>query len=158
MSRTRSALARAAATWFGCGFAPWAPGTAGTLGAVPLYLLVARGGRAAVAATALAVGLLGVWSASVVARELREEDPQRVVIDEVAGFLFTMLAVARPTWLDVLVGFVLFRALDAAKPWPIRAFERLPGGWGIVLDDVAAGLLGALVFWAGRAILAPTGQ
>ena len=90
---------------------------------------------------------MGVWAASVVARELGRKDPQVVVVDEVAGMLLTMLPMAHLSWLAVAVGFVVFRALDIAKPWPIRALEKLPGGWGIVLDDVAAGFVGASVLW-----------
>ncbi len=140
-------LAWVIATWFGCGFFPVAPGTMGSLGAIPLYWLVIRGGRAGVGAAAVVVTLVGVWAASVVARELGRKDPQVVVVDEVAGMLLTMLPMAHLSWLAVAVGFVVFRALDMAKPWPIRALEKLPGGWGIVLDDVAAGVVGAGVLW-----------
>jgi phosphatidylglycerophosphatase A len=79
-----------------------------------------------------------------VASELGQKDPQLIVIDEVAGVLVT-LSVAPPTWSALVAGVVLFRLFDQTKPWPARAAERkLPGGWGIVLDDVAAGLWGAL--------------
>lgn len=145
MRRASSKVAWAIATWFGCGLVPKAPGTAGTLGAVPLYLLAIRGGRTGVAFTAIAVTLAGVWAASVVARELHKKDPQLVVIDEVAGLLVTMLPVTVPTWRSVAIGFVLFRLLDVVKPWPVRRLESLPAGWGIVLDDVGAGALGALL-------------
>jgi phosphatidylglycerophosphatase A len=138
-----SRIARTLATWFGCGLVPRAPGTMGTLGAIPLYLLVAQGGRPAVVVAAVVVTLVGVWASSVVARDLGKKDPQLVVIDEVAGLLVTMIPVPTVTWQAVVAGFVLFRALDMLKPWPIRAFERLPGGWGIVMDDVAAGVVGA---------------
>ncbi len=145
MRRASSKVAWAIATWFGCGLVPKAPGTAGTLGAVPLYLMAIRCGRTGVAFTAIAVALVGVWAASVVARELHKKDPQLVVIDEVAGLLVTMLPVTVPTWRSVAIGFVLFRVLDVVKPWPVRRLESLPAGWGIVLDDVAAGALGALI-------------
>jgi phosphatidylglycerophosphatase A len=141
--RVRLAVAWTAATWFGCGRAPKGPGTFGTLGAIPLYLLLALEGRAAVLAGAIVVTALGVWAASIVAADLGVEDPQVVVIDEVAGYLVTMLPVAHASWRAVLVGFVLFRALDILKPWPVRRFEDLPGGWGVMMDDVAAGVLGA---------------
>jgi phosphatidylglycerophosphatase A len=139
------AVAWTAATWFGCGLVPIAPGTAGTLGAIPLYLLVSMHGHAGVAAAALAATVLGIWTSSVVARELGLKDPQVVVIDEVAGFLVTMLPVPHPSWRTIVAGFVLFRALDVTKPWPVRRFEGLLGGWGIVMDDVAAGVIGAAV-------------
>jgi phosphatidylglycerophosphatase A len=149
--RVRSAVAWTAATWFGCGRAPKGPGTAGTLGAIPLYLLVSMHGRVAVAMTALAVTALGIWASSVVAREVALKDPQVVVIDEVAGLLVTMIPVARASWQAVLCGFVLFRALDIVKPWPVRRFEALPEGWGIVMDDVAAGAIGAAAMASLRA-------
>ncbi len=145
MKRAWSKVAWVLGTWFGCGLVPVAPGTAGTLGAIPLYLLAIRGGRAAVASTAIAVTLVGVWAASVVARELHKKDPQLVVVDEVAGLLVTMLPVAAPSWRSVAIGFAVFRMLDVVKPWPVRRLENLPSGWGIVLDDVAAGVIGAVV-------------
>ncbi len=138
-------VAWAIATWFGCGYVPRAPGTMGTLGAIPLYLLVAPRGPAGVAVAAAVVTGVGVWAASVVARDLNKKDPQIVVVDEVAGLLVTMLPMREVTWLGVVVGFVLFRLFDTLKPWPIRRLEALPGGWGIVLDDVGAGIAGAAV-------------
>ncbi len=153
MKRSRGLLrgtAWAVATWFGCGLLPRAPGTMGTLGAIPLYVLVVRGGRAGVGLAACVVTLVGVWAASAVAREIGKKDPQIVVVDEVAGLLVTMLPMAELSWRAVAVGFVLFRALDIAKPWPVRDFEKLPGGWGIVMDDVVAGVLGACAMAALR--------
>jgi phosphatidylglycerophosphatase A len=98
-----------------------------------------------VGATALGVTLAGVWAASVVVRELANEDPQVVVVDEVAGTLITLLPMAAWSWRAVVVGVFLFRLFDIVKPWPIRKLERLPGGWGVVMDDVGAGVLGAVV-------------
>ncbi len=139
------------ATWFGCGLAPKAPGTAGSIGAIPLYLLVAQGGRLGVAAGALAITALGIWAATTVARDLGKKDPQIVVVDEVAGMLVTMLPMADVSWRAVLYGFLLFRLFDITKPWPVRRFEALPEGWGIVMDDVAAGVFGACVMAGLRA-------
>jgi phosphatidylglycerophosphatase A len=144
-------VAWAIATWFGCGLVPFAPGTAGTLGAIPLYLLVARSGRPGVAVAAAIATFAGVWAASVVARDLGKKDPQVVVVDEVAGFLVTMLPAKELGVLPVAAGFVLFRLFDIVKPWPVRALERLPSGWGIVLDDIGAGVLGACVMAGLRA-------
>jgi phosphatidylglycerophosphatase A len=145
LNRVVSAVAWTLGTWFGCGRVPKAPGTAGTIGAIPLYLLLARTGRAGVGLAAMVATFVGVWAASVVAKQLASKDPQVVVIDEVAGFLVTMVPVRTVSWQAVLSGFVLFRLLDSLKPWPIRRAESLPGGWGIVLDDVAAGVFGAAV-------------
>jgi phosphatidylglycerophosphatase A len=152
MSRVLSWTARVIASWFGCGLSPRAPGTVGSLGAIPLYLLVVRGGQPCVAAAAVVVTLVGVWAATVVSRELGVKDPQRVVVDEVAGMLVTMLPMASASWRSVLAGFVLFRLFDILKPWPIRRLEALPEGWGIVLDDVAAGMMGAAVMVALHAV------
>jgi phosphatidylglycerophosphatase A len=142
----------AVATWFGCGLVPIAPGTVGTLGAIPVYWLAVRGGPAVVAGAALLVTLAGVWAASVVSRELGTKDPSLVVVDEVGGMLVTMIPAGAFSWPAVAAGFVLFRLLDIAKPWPIRALEKLPGGWGIVLDDIAAGAVAAAALAALRAM------
>jgi phosphatidylglycerophosphatase A len=141
----RERLAFRLATWFGCGRVPIAPGTAGTLGALPLYLAVRPLGAWGVLATAVGVTLVGVWAASVVVARTGVPDPQQVVIDEVAGVLFT-LAASPPTWGGVIAAVLLFRLFDEVKPWPAYVAERvLPGGWGVVLDDVFAGAWGA---WA----------
>jgi phosphatidylglycerophosphatase A len=145
LKRALSKIAWAIATWFGCGLVPKAPGTMGSLGAIPLYLLVARQGQPWVAVATVLVTAVGVWAASVVARELGKKDPQIVVVDEVAGLLVTMLPMREVSWLAVVLGFALFRLFDVFKPWPIRKLEQLPGGWGIVLDDIAAGIFGAAV-------------
>jgi phosphatidylglycerophosphatase A len=143
-------LALLLATWFGCGFSPVAPGTAGTLGALPLYLLVARSGPWAVALTALLVTAVGVAAAGRVARRRGLEDPQVVCIDEVAGVLVALIG-ARMEWIEVAVAVGLFRVFDIWKPWPARQLERrLPGGWGIVFDDLAAGAWVAIGFFAWR--------
>lgn len=139
------------AVWFGCGHVPIAPGTAGTLGAIPLYLLVRPHGLAAVAVTALVVTLVGLWASGVVERRLGSKDPQIVCIDEVAGVFVTWLA-APPTWTGLIVGVVLFRIFDQFKPWPARAAERLGGGAGVMLDDVAAGVWGAALLGVARAL------
>ena len=146
-------VATVLALWFGCGKVPVAPGTAGTLGAIPLYLVVRPYGVLAVLATAVVVTVVGVWAASRVAERTGLKDPQIVVIDEVAGVHVTWLA-APANLRGLVVGFVLFRLFDQLKPWPARwAERRLPSGYGIVMDDVFAGVWGALVLlgarWAG---------
>jgi phosphatidylglycerophosphatase A len=152
VSRARDRIAWALATWFGCGLVPLAPGTAGSAGAIPLYLLLRPYGPAVVLAAALVVTLVGVAVASRVAAITREKDPQRVVIDEVAGMLVTLAPAPLAGWRAVVAGFVLFRVCDQLKPWPARLAEhRLRGGWGIVLDDVAAGVWAAAGVGALRA-------
>jgi phosphatidylglycerophosphatase A len=147
----RERLAHVLAVWFGCGHIPVAPGTAGTLGAIPLYLLIRPAGTWAVAVAAVALTVVGVWAAGVVEARLGAKDPQIVVIDEVAGVFVTWLA-APPTWAGLAVGVVLFRVFDILKPWPARAAERRGGGVGIVLDDLVAGAWGAGLLGAARAL------
>jgi phosphatidylglycerophosphatase A len=137
-------LAYVLAIWFGCGLVPRAPGTAGSLGAIPLYLLLRGYGIVAIAIAAALSTAIGVWSASVVARTTGLKDPQIVVIDEVAGMFVTMLPAPLAGWRGILAGFVLFRICDQFKPWPARwAERRMPSGWGIVFDDVFAGVWAA---------------
>jgi phosphatidylglycerophosphatase A len=141
----KTRLAYVLGTWFGCGYVPYAPGTAGTLGAVPLYWVLRGYGGWVVFGVAMVLTVLGIWAADIVAKDSGLKDPQLVVIDEVAGVLCT-LAVAPLTWAGLITGVVLFRIFDQFKPWPARAAERkLPGGYGIVLDDIAAGAWGAAV-------------
>jgi phosphatidylglycerophosphatase A len=144
-------LPTALATWFGCGYAPKGPGTAGSLGALlPAFLLVRYAhwqpwyfGVLAIAALAPAV-----WSAGVAARESGRKDPQFVVIDEVVGQWITLAGATGFSWKSWLAAFVLFRLFDIWKPFPVRRLESLPGGIGIVADDVMAGVYGALVLLA----------
>jgi phosphatidylglycerophosphatase A len=143
-------VATVLAIWFGCGLVPKAPGTAGTLGAIPLFWLLAKAGPVALLIAAAAVTAVGIWAADRVERRLGKKDPQIVCIDEVAGVLFTWVA-APPTLMGCAAGIVLFRLFDQFKPWPARRIDRtMKGGLGIVLDDVAAGLWGAGVLLALR--------
>jgi len=142
--RRFDAPALAIATLGGVGRSPLVPGTAGTLASVPLAVLAARGLPAwGFAAATAAIALLGVWAAGRAARILGEPDPGPVVIDETAGLFVTLLgipvALSSRGALTVAVAFVLFRVMDVVKPPPARRAERLPGGWGIVTDDLVAG-------------------
>jgi phosphatidylglycerophosphatase A len=146
----RDRAARLLAVWFGCGLLPVAPGTFGTLGAIPLYLLLRPLGVVAVAIAAVVVTVVGVWAAGVVERMTAVKDPQIVCIDEVAGVLVTWLA-APPTWTGLIAGVVVFRVFDQFKPWPARwAERRLGGGWGVMGDDVLAGAWGCVVLVLAR--------
>ncbi len=138
------------ATWFGCGFWPKGPGTAGSLGAVlPAVLLASYAGWPPWAFAVLAVVAtpLGMWASDVVARESGRKDPQIVVVDEVLGQWLTLGGAVRLNWKSLLIALALFRFFDILKPPPIRLIERVPGGAGIVLDDMMAGVYGALVLF-----------
>jgi phosphatidylglycerophosphatase A len=147
----REIAAHVLSVWFGCGHLP-APGTMGTLGAIPLYLLIRPHGLLAVAATAVAVTVVGLWAAGVVERRLGTKDPQIVCIDEVAGVFVTWLGVP-PTTKGLVAGVVLFRIFDQWKPWPARRAEALGGGAGVVLDDVVAGIWGAVLLFGASFVL-----
>ena len=142
------------ATWFGAGLLPKAPGTWGSLAAIPAAHLVATiWGVSGLIGFALAVTFVGVHAAGETARLRGIGDPQEVVVDEVAGQSIALLPVyalvpPEATLLRigaVLFAFTLFRVLDIWKPGPIGALERLPGGWGVMMDDVLGGAVaGAL--------------
>jgi phosphatidylglycerophosphatase A len=150
VTRSLQRVGYALGTWFGCGYFPRAPGTAGTLGAIPLYLMLRPHGTGAVLGAAILLTLVGVWAASRVARGTGLHDPQIVVIDEVAGVHVTWLA-APANWQGLIAGFLLFRLFDQLKPFPARwAEQKLSGGMGIVFDDVFAGVWGAAALVALR--------
>ena len=153
-------LARAIATIGGLGDRIPAPGT--TVGSLPASLLwwgacaaiPATTARIAITALGLFVAAaLGTWASEVEAQRRDETDPRPIVVDEIAGQWLTYLValpfvpLQSPTHLAIFAaaGFLLFRFFDIVKPWPVRPFERLPGGIGIVADDLAAGYLAAAV-------------
>lgn len=141
-------LAIAVATWFGCGYSPKAPGTVGSAAAVLIGVALvdfAGFGRWHLVALAVLSFAPFVWAADVTARELKLKDPQIVVADEVIGQWVALAAVRQFHWAWYLAAFALFRVFDIWKPPPVRQFERLPGGLGIVADDVMAGGYAALV-------------
>ena len=135
-------------TWFGCGYSPVGPGTAGSMGALVVAgLLIAAGLDRPWHFLALAAVLTpaGIWAASETARVKALKDPQIVVVDEVLGQWITLAGARILDLPHLAAAFLLFRLFDIVKPWPVRALERLPGGTGIVADDLAAGVMGALV-------------
>lgn len=142
------------ATAGGLGLLPGAPGTWGSLGALPPAWLLATGlGHPWLAAAAAAVSLAGLWAASGYLRASGEPDPGPVVIDEVAGQLLALAAVPPDIWWYA-AGFALFRALDIAKPWPVSAVERaFRGAFGVMADDIAAGAVAAAALLAARSAL-----
>jgi phosphatidylglycerophosphatase A len=131
------------------GLIPWVPATFASLVVAGLCWAWPPAHATAVLGAA-GLLLLGAPAATTAARLQGEEDPRNVVIDEVAGQLATFALVAPATLGLAAAGFVLFRGFDIAKPFPIRRLERLPGGWGIMADDVLAGLYAAVVLWLVR--------
>ncbi len=127
------------AAWGPCGYAPFAPGTVGTLGAVPLYLALARLPHAAYAAVTLALFAIAIPAADRAGRYWGVADASPIVVDEVVGYLVTM-ALVPFSWSGTAAGFLLFRLFDVTKPWPASAFDRVKSGFGVVMDDVAAGV------------------
>ena len=147
-------LAKLLATWFGCGYSPWAPGTAGSIAALAIGILLHEfAGFTQLEFAILAVVTLipAVWAAGVTAASTGIKDPHFVVIDEVIGTWIAMAGALSYNWKSYLAALALFRLFDIWKPPPVRQLEAVPGGWGINLDDVMAGVYGALVlFLAGR--------
>jgi|AntRauTorcE11898_2_1112593.scaffolds.fasta_scaffold00153_5 phosphatidylglycerophosphatase A len=139
---------------FGSGLARRGPGTAGTVVGVGLYLLIASLPTAAVVAITVVVAAVGIPLCGYAARRLGVPDDQGIVWDEIAGYLVTMLLLPfEALW--ILAGFVLFRILDIAKPWPIGWLDRhLGGGTGIMLDDLLAGAVACLLLHVARVAIA----
>lgn len=166
MKRAAQATATLLATWFGCGYAPKGPGTAGSAAALAIAWILHRyAGWPPLAFAWICVPLMlpAIWSADVVARNfsagapagapasgagVHKNDPQIVVIDEVVGQWVALAGVTVFNWKSWIAAFVLFRLFDIFKPPPVRRFENLPGGLGIVADDVMAGVYAALVLYA----------
>lgn len=151
MQRVVDGLARVVATAFGSGLSPTAPGTAGSAVGLLLFWPLSALPLAWQAGTTAALFVVGALAAGRVAERVGRKDPGIVVVDEVAGQWVTLLALPL-TPVTAVVGFLLFRAMDIAKPWPARDLERVRGGWGIMADDVAAGVYAHLLLRAGLAV------
>jgi phosphatidylglycerophosphatase A len=151
------------------GLAPAAPGTAGAALAVGIFVLLSLLEPRALALVGLGLGgaalfAAGVWAGGRVVAASGVEDDQRIVIDEVVGQLVTLapllvwpewsLRAGAAGWLPVVTGFVAFRVFDVWKPGPVRSADEIPGGLGVMLDDVAAGVLGAIALVAALALAA----
>ena len=147
----RTKWAWALGTFFGAGLLKPGPGTYGSVAAALLWYAAAHAFHPTFASlaigttvAAIVVTLIGIPASTLVARESGREDPGFVVVDEVAGQLIALIAI-RPDWKHAVLSLLLFRLFDIFKPWPIRKFEALPEGTGIMLDDVAAGVLALIV-------------
>lgn len=144
------------ATCFGIGWSPIAPGTVASLAALPFgWLLVLLGWQSILVAALLTTGL-GIWACGVYARKSRSHDPSECVLDEVAGQWFALIPIAvdirGQDWRPFVMGFIFFRLFDIWKPWPVSAVEKWPGGFGIMMDDVLAGLIAAALLYGTLAI------
>ena len=121
------------------GYIPVAPGTFGTLVAIPICYLLSRLGPVQAILFLLIFTGFAVWIAGEAERVFNKKDSRLIVIDEMAGFLVTLFLIPWSVK-SMAVGFFLFRLIDIVKPFPIRRLERLPGGWGVVTDDLLAGV------------------
>ena len=130
---------------FGSGLIPKAPGTFGTLAAIPIYLLMKDLSLAIYLTITLVAFIAGIWICQQSADWIGKDDPSAVVWDEIVGYLITMI-VAPSGWQWIVLGFVLFRLFDIVKPWPISwADKSLHGGLGIMVDDVIAGIFAGII-------------
>lgn len=149
-------LRRSIATAFGTGRLPIAPGSFGSLwGVLFAWALFRAGGHLAVLAGLACVTAAGYWSTAQPERRFGSSDPSSVVIDEVAGQMLSLLFL-EPTAFRLLLGFAFFRLFDIVKPYPVRRLESLPGGSGIMADDLLAGVLANLfqqaLYWGSRSL------
>ncbi|GGA99955.1 phosphatidylglycerophosphatase A family protein [Agarivorans gilvus] len=128
----------------GSGLSPKAPGTAGTVAAIPLYLLLAQLPLSGYLLALVVSFVFGVWCCQKASDDMGVHDHGAIVWDEFVGFWITMLLVPVSP-LNILLGFLLFRLFDIVKPWPIKVLDKkVHGGFGIMIDDVLAGVFAAI--------------
>ncbi len=134
------------ATGFGAGLSPWAPGTAGTLVALPVWWFLLADLPPAMYLVFLGVAIgAGTWVTALAIRGRAEHDAPAIVIDEMVGVWLALALLPRSVWV-LVAGFLLFRLFDIAKPWPVSWADRqVPGAWGVMLDDIIAGLMALAV-------------
>ena len=133
---------------FGVGAIPWAPGTFGTLAAIPFYIWMSRASLFLYLVITIAYCLLSAYTTHITCEEIGIHDHPSTVSDEYAGFFVTMIGVA-PSFLSIILGFILFRIFDILKPWPISWLDKnVHGGVGIVIDDVVAGVCSCIILHA----------
>ncbi|CZF77327.1 Phosphatidylglycerophosphatase A [Grimontia celer] len=138
------------ATGFGSGLSPIVPGTMGTLAAVPFYYLLVSFSPIVLAVAIVLGSFIGVYLCGRTSGDMGVHDHGSIVWDEFVGFWITMLLVPVTDWQVVLAGFIIFRFFDMVKPWPISWLDRkVHGGFGIMLDDIVAGLMSMVTLWAG---------
>ncbi|MCF6292123.1 MAG: phosphatidylglycerophosphatase A [Robiginitomaculum sp.] len=146
-------LSKILATFFGTGYLRPAPGTWGSLAALPLgvWVLVVSDWYVLLALT-IVIFFIGIWASDHYSKNTGNKDPSEVVIDEVAGQWLALVFVQPILW-QVLAAFVLFRLFDITKPWLIGRLEKLPGGLGIMSDDMLAGLVAGILIFLSRLFL-----
>ena len=131
---------------FGTGLYKKAPGTLGTLVAIPLFLAINKVDISFQLLFAVMVFILGIWSSNVVSNSLKLKDPSCIVIDEIAAFLFLLILI-NPNVYQLIYVFILFRLFDIWKPYPISWLEKnCSGGFGIMIDDIAAALMALIIY------------
>ena len=146
----RVGAANLLSTWFGCGYSPFAPGTAGSIAALGIAVLL----HEAAGFSGWAFPIMGailftpaVWAAGITAQAVNRKDPSIVVVDEVIGQWISLAGAHPLNWKSYLAAFLLFRLFDIWKPPPVRQLEALPGGLGINADDAMAGVYAALLLY-----------
>jgi phosphatidylglycerophosphatase A len=161
---TRQTLAVTISTGAGLGYSPFAPGTVGSLLGIPLCVLLNGLGYRLesvlgipalwiyLAGTVICFGI-GVWAAENASKLWNKKDPGKIVVDEIAGYLITMVCLP-PSGQWLLAAFIVARALDILKVWPANVIDRKgSGGWGIMLDDAVSGIQGAIILNIFRIVL-----
>ena len=133
------------ATFFGVGKSPWAPGTVATAATIPVWYLLSLTGPLIYMVVTVVLVFVGVAAANAYEEASQTHDSKEIVIDEVVGFLITMTWLPL-TWQSLLIGFAVFRVLDILKPPPIRQLDQqVKGGFGVMVDDIAAGIIGSII-------------
>jgi len=150
--------ARTISTGFGVGYFPIGPGTMGALVILIIYWMTPQINPFELLMIVFGLMVIGIYSATITERESKEKigtekgtDPRIIIIDEIIGMLIALIAIPKST-AYLIAAFILFRIFDIIKPFPIRKFEKLPSGWGIVFDDVIAGIYANLLIQVGRII------
>tara|TARA_B110000438_G_C15457819_1_gene497518 strand:- start:116 stop:628 length:513 start_codon:yes stop_codon:yes gene_type:complete len=150
--RTGSAkTARILATWFGVGLLPKAPGTWGSLVALPIgYGVISWANLELFCILIVLIFIIGIWSSSIASNEIGTTDPSEIVIDEVVGQSIVLITIP-PNIILYFFGFILFRFFDIIKPWPVSwADKQIKGGFGIMIDDVLAAIFAVVILWLGQ--------
>ena len=131
-------------TFFFLGYSPVAPGTAGTIGAIFIFYIISGLSWLSYLLTILLMSIFSIFITNKILKYYKSDDPSEIVIDEVCGYLFTMFLVPL-SWVNITIGFILFRIFDVVKPYPIKRVENLKGGYGIIIDDVLDGIYSNII-------------